>query len=68
MTDHNYVSTDHEAYVFSEAADKIYEGWSLVWWPSQDETLRSERRCQGAEEGQRIRQTSILSAIVIRVI
>lgn len=46
MTDHDYVSADHEAYMFGEGADKVHQGWSLVWWPGQDETLRSERRRQ----------------------
>lgn len=43
MADRDYVSTDHEAYVFGEGADEVHQSWSLVWWTSQDETLRSER-------------------------
>lgn len=43
MADHDYVSADHQAYMFGEGADKVHQGWSLVRWPGQDETLRSEK-------------------------
>lgn len=42
LTDRDYVSTDHEAYVLGEGSNKVHQGWALVWWPSQDETLWSE--------------------------
>lgn len=44
MTDRDYVSTDHEAYMLGEGANKVHQGWSLIWRPSQDETLGSDKK------------------------
>lgn len=56
LTNHDYVSTDHEAYVLGEASNKIHQCWSLVRRPSQDETLRSERTQEKTDESYNIRQ------------